>query len=74
MIDSSFATINGIFALSCKIFCSDPTRRSPVEYYMQLVEIKDFKSLIDNKAFFWAYIKQTGSMWKTSWNVKKQWK
>ena len=30
----------------------DPTRNSFDEYYMSLVEIKDFNALIDNKLFF----------------------
>ena len=30
----------------------DPTRNSFDEYYMSLVEIKDFNALIDNKPFF----------------------
>ena len=30
----------------------DPTRNSFDEYYMILVEIKDFNALIDNKPFF----------------------
>ena len=33
----------------------DPTRNSFDEYYMTLVEIKDFKALIDNKAYETAY-------------------
>ena len=31
---------------------NDPTRDSFYEYYMSLVEIKDFNALIDNKPFF----------------------
>ena len=39
---------------------------------MQLVEIKDFNTLINNKPFVWsANKKQTRSVWKTYWNVEK---
>ena len=41
---------------------------------MALVEITDFNALIDNKSFFDQPVKkQTRSVWKTYWNVKKWW-
>ena len=42
------------------------------KYYMQLVEIKDFNALIDNKPFF-DHPDEARSVWKTYWNVKKWW-
>ena len=40
------------FVLSFKNGINDPTRNSFDEYYMALVEIKDFNALIDNNLFF----------------------
>ena len=43
------------------------------EYYMPLIEIKDFNALIDNKQFFCSASKtQTRSAGKICRNVKKQ--
>ena len=60
LIDPIFININGLFVLSFKTGNDDPTRNSfddPTrnsfdEYYMPLVEIKDFNALVDNKPFF----------------------
>ena len=41
-----------MFVLSFKNGNNDPTRNSFDKYYMALVEIKDFNSLIANKTFF----------------------
>ena len=41
-----------MFVLSFKNRNNVPTRNSSDEYYMSLVEIKDFNPLIDNKPFF----------------------
>ena len=41
-----------MFVLSFKNGIDDPTRNSFDNYYMSLVEIKDFIALIDNKLFF----------------------
>ena len=40
-----------MFVLSFKNSNDDPTRDSFDEYYIPLVEIKDFNALIDNKTF-----------------------
>ena len=52
LIDPLFRNINRLFALSFKNGNNDPTRDSLEKYYMPLVEIKDFNSLIDNKSLF----------------------
>ena len=41
-----------MFVLSFKNGNDNPTKDSFDEYYMPLVEIKDFNALIDNKPFF----------------------
>ena len=41
-----------MFVPSFKYGKNDPRRDSFNKYYMQLVEIKDFSALIDNKPFF----------------------
>ena len=43
---------NLYFFFSFKNSNDDPTRDSLDEYYMPLVEIKDFNVLIDNEPFF----------------------
>ena len=52
MIDPTFTSINKLFVLSFKNDNNDPTINSFDEYYMPLVEIKDFNELIVNKPFF----------------------
>ena len=52
LIDPTFRNINRLFLLLFKNGSNDPTRDSIDEYYMLLVEIKDFNVLIDNKPFF----------------------
>ena len=47
-----FGNIHRLFALSFENGNNDLTRNSFDEYYMPLVEIKDFIPLIDNKPFF----------------------
>ena len=44
--------INSLFVLSFKNGDKDPTRDSFNEYYMPLIEIKDFNALLDNNSFF----------------------
>ena len=51
MTDPTFTNINKLFALSSKNGDNDPTLNSFDEYYMPLVEIKDFNELIVNKPF-----------------------
>ena len=52
LIDPTFRNINRLFILSFKNGDDDPARYSFDEYYMPLVEIKDFNALINNKPFF----------------------
>ena len=52
LIDPPFRNINRLFVLSFKNGGNDPIRYSFDEYYMQLVGIKDFNALIENKPFF----------------------
>ena len=51
-IDPAFRNINRLCALSFNNGNDDTTRNFFDEYYMPLVEIKDFNALIDNKPFF----------------------
>ena len=51
MINPPFRNINRLFVLSLKNENDDPTRNYLDQYYMPLVEIKDFNALIDNKPF-----------------------
>ena len=51
LIDPTFRSINKLFALSFKNGNNDPMRDAFDQYYMPLVEIKDFNTLIDNKPF-----------------------
>ena len=52
MIDPTFRNINRLFVLSFKNNTDDPRRDSFDKYHMQLVEIKDLNTLIENKPFF----------------------
>ena len=52
LIDPIFRNIKRLFVLSFKNGKDDPTRNYFDKYYMPLVEIKDFKVLIDNKTLF----------------------
>ena len=56
-IDPAFRNINRLCALSFNNGNDDTTRNFFDEYYMPLVEIKDFNALIDNKPFFYQPIK-----------------
>ena len=72
LIDLTFRNINRLLVLSFKNDDNDPTKGSFDKYYLPLVAMQDFSALIDNKPFFWsASKKQTRSVWKTYWNVKK---
>ena len=51
LIDPTFGNINRLFVLLFKNGDSNPRRISYDQYYMPLVEIKDFNALIDNKFF-----------------------
>ena len=52
LIDPTFTNIIKLFVLSFKNGNNDLTRNYFGKYYMPLVEIKDFKALLDNKPFF----------------------
>ena len=52
VIDLTFRNFNRSFVLSFKTGDDDPTRNCYDEYYMALVEIKEFHALFDNKIFF----------------------
>ena len=52
MIDPAFRNINRFFVISFKIGDDHPTRYCFDQYYMNSVEIKDFKALLDTKPFF----------------------
>ena len=51
LIDPTFRNINRLFVLSFRNGNDDPMRDSSNKYYMPLVEIKDFKALINNNPF-----------------------
>ena len=51
LIDPIFRNVNRLFVLTFKNGDNDPTRNYFNKYYMPLVEIKDFKTVIDNKPF-----------------------
>ena len=52
LIDPTFRNINRLFVLSFKNGNDDPPRDPFDKYYMPLVEIKDFNTLIDNKFLY----------------------
>ena len=52
MIDPTFKNINRLFVLSFKNGNDDPAKNYFDEYYMSLVENKNFNALIENKQFF----------------------
>ena len=52
LIDPTFININRLFVISLINGDDDSTRYSFDQYYMPLVEIKDFDALTDNKSFF----------------------
>ena len=49
MINPKFKNVSRFFVLSFKNGNDDSTKNYFFKYYMQLVEIKDFNVLIDNK-------------------------
>ena len=52
LIDPTFRNINRLFVLLFKNSHNDPKRYSFDKYCMQLVKIRDFNALINNKPFF----------------------
>ena len=52
LIDPIFTNTNRLFVFLFKNSDDDPTRDYFDDYYMPLLEIKDFNALIDNKPFF----------------------
>ena len=74
LIDPTFRNINRLFVLSFKNGNDDPTLNSFDKYYIPLVEIKDFKALVDNKPFFDQLVKNKQKTYKKTYrNVKKWW-
>ena len=71
LVDPVFSNIRRLFVLSFKNSNGDPTRLFFDEYYMPLVEMKDFSALIEKKTFFDQPVKKARGVWKTCWNVKK---
>ena len=68
LIDPIFRNVNRLFVLTFENGNNDPTRNYFNKYYMPLVEMKDFKALIDKKPFL---IRQ----WKTNKKaIKNLWK
>ena len=68
LIDPIFRNVNRLFVLTFENGNNDPTRNYFNKYYMPLVEMKDFKALIDKKPFL---IRQ----WKTNKKaIKNVWK
>ena len=57
LIDSKISSIYILFVLSFKNGDHDPTIKSFCEYYMPLLEIKDFNVLIGKKPFFYQPVK-----------------
>ena len=57
MIDPTLRNINRLFVFSFKNSDNDPKRSSFDKYYIPLVGIKDFNSLIDKKPFFYQPVK-----------------
>ena len=52
LIDPTFRNTSRLFVFLFKNCDDDPTRDYFHDYYMPLLEIKDFNALIDNKSFF----------------------
>ena len=65
LIDPTFRNINRLFVLSFKSGNDDPTRYFFDQYYMPLVEMKDFNALIDNKPYFGQSVKTNKNCMKT---------
>ena len=73
-IDPAFRDVNRLFIFSFRNGDDDPIKNSFDEYYVPLVKIKDFNVLIENTLFFDEPVKkETRSIWKAYWNVKKWW-
>ena len=65
LVDPVFSNISRLFVLSFKNSNGDPTRNFFDEYYMPLVEMKDFSALIEKKTFFDQPVKKARGVWKT---------
>ena len=57
LIDPTFRNINRLFVNSLKHGGNNPTRNYFDEYYLPLIEIKDFTALFDNIPFFYQPVK-----------------
>ena len=64
LIDPTFRNINRLFVLSFKNGNNVSMRDSFNKYYMSLVEIKGFRTLIDNKPSFDQPVKKNKTLMK----------
>ena len=69
--ETTFRNINRLFVLSFKNGNDDPIRNSLDEYYMSLVKIRDFNSLIHDKTFLDEPEKTNKKHLKNYGNVKE---
>ena len=75
LIDLTFSNINRLFVISFKNGDDDTTINSFDEYYMPLLEIKDFNTLTNNKTFFNQPLKSNNKQEEfENRNVKKKWR
>lgn len=52
LIEQAIRNINRLFLLSIKNGADDPTKNVFDNYYIPLVQIKDFNTFVDNRPFF----------------------
>ena len=58
MIDPTFSNMNGLIAASFINGVIDPMRNSFDKYYIPLIEMKEFKVLIENEPFLDQFAKK----------------
>ena len=71
LINPAFRKINTLFVLSFKNGGDNSKRDSFDQYYMSLVEIKDFNGLIDNKPFFDQQVKNKQEVYEKRIEMSK---
>ena len=71
LINPAFRKINTLFVLSFKNGGDNSKRGSFDQYYMSLVEIKDFNGLIDNKPFFDQQVKNKQEVYEKRIEMSK---
>ena len=64
LIEQAIRNINRLFLLSIKNGADDPTKNVFYNYYIPLVQIKDFNALIDNEPFFDQPVKRKQEMYE----------